>query len=254
MAVSDGETVTVVKDMGLVTSVFDARALASLTGHLGLGHVRYSTAGASTWENAQPVYRPLGRAGFALGHNGNLTNVAALEASRNMLPGVLGSDSELVAELLEEAWPETAAPPGMAPDAAPQRDDALESALAKVLPRLEGAFSLGLLDVDHLVAVRDPKGLRPLCLGELDPPSPGGPMGYVIASESPALDIVGARFVRELEPGEMLVIDADGPRSLFPFAEVDVERHLCIFEFVYIARPDTRLFDREVQRGPGADG
>jgi amidophosphoribosyltransferase len=243
MAVSDGETITVVKDMGLVTSVFDQRTLSSLPGHLGLGHVRYSTAGASSWENAQPVYRPMGGAGFALGHNGNLTNVAALEAARNMLPGVLGSDSELVAELLEADWPEeNGAEGGGFSDA----DDALVTALTKVLPRLEGAFCFGLLDVGHLVAIRDPNGFRPLCLGELDPPTPDGVRGWVIASETPALDIVGARFVRELEPGEMLIINEEGVSSSFPFPEIRHDPRLCIFEFVYVSRPDTRLRDREV--------
>ncbi len=238
MAVSDGETITVVKDMGLVTSVFDARTLSSLQGHLGLGHVRYSTTGPSTWQNAQPVYRSVGSAGFALGHNGNLTNIPALEARAGVLPGTSGSDSDLIAELLALASPPDA-------EAAPDGSD-FERALLEVLPLLDGAFSLGALDATHLVAVRDPNGFRPLCLGRLDPVEPGGAGGWVVASESPALDIVGARFVRELEPGEMVVIDASGPRSSYPFPSERVDPRLCIFEFVYFARPDTRLFGREV--------
>ena len=137
MAVSDGESITVVKDMGLVTSVFDVRTVASLGGHVGLGHVRYSTAGPSTWQNAQPAFRSVGSAGFALGHNGNLTNVSALEDQSGMLPGIMGSDSELVAELIEKAFP---------PESALElADDALENALLSVLPRLErvGIFSRG---------------------------------------------------------------------------------------------------------------
>lgn len=237
MAVSDGETITVVKDMGLVTSVFDARSLASLDGHLAIGHVRYSTTGPSTWQNAQPVYRSDGPSGFALGHNGNLTNVAKLEADAGLLPGVLTSDSDLVAELLASAFP---------PDDVDGAGGELEAALMGVLDRLEGAFSFVLIDERKLYAVRDPNGFRPLCLGRLDPREPGGSGGWVVASESPALDVVGARFVRELEPGEMVVIDGDGPRSRWPFSPGRIDPRLCVFEFVYFARPDTYLYGREV--------
>jgi amidophosphoribosyltransferase len=236
MAVSDGQEIVVSKEMGLVAAAFDARKLASLTGFLALGHVRYSTGGASTWQNAQPVYRSIEENGFALGHNGNLTNVAQLEEEQNMLPGISSSDSDLVAELLALAFREL-------PD--PNEPDALERVLGIVLPRLWGAFSFGLIDTKHLIAVRDPNGFRPLCLGRLEPTdlTPGG---WVIASESPALDIVGASFVRELEPGEMLIIDDDGPRSVFPFAEERIDPHLCVLEFVYFARPDSKLFGKEV--------
>ena len=238
MATSDGETITVVKDMGLVTSVFDERTLSSLDGHIALGHVRYSTGGPSTWQNAQPAFRSAGQAGFALGHNGNLTNVAELESSQGMLPGVLGSDSDLIAEMLSSA---------ISPDSTEQRaEDDLERALLEVLPKLEGAFSLGLIDSDHLIAVRDPNGFRPLCLGRLDPIEAGQPTGWVIASESPALDVVGASFVREIEPGEMLGINEQGPRSVRPFAPSRIDERLCLFEFVYFARPDSHLFGREV--------
>ena len=238
MAVSDGESITVVKDMGLVTSVFDVRTVASLGGHVGLGHVRYSTAGPSTWQNAQPAFRSVGSAGFALGHNGNLTNVSALEDQSGMLPGIMGSDSELVAELIEKAFP---------PESALElAEDALENALLSVLPRLEGAFSLGVIDATHLVGVRDPNGFRPLCLGRLSPSASCEFGGWVIASETPALDVVGAEFVREIEPGELVIIDDDGPRSLRPFDHARVNPRLCIFEFVYFARPDSRLYGREV--------
>ncbi|HVC24395.1 MAG TPA: amidophosphoribosyltransferase [Acidimicrobiales bacterium] len=239
MAVSDGETVTVVKDMGLVTSVFDARTLASLQGHVALGHVRYSTTGPSTWQNAQPVYRSVGNAGFALGHNGNLTNVEALAESAGMLPGIVTSDSELVGELVSRAFPTVDhVGDGADPD--------LEQALLDVLPDLEGAFAFGLLDATHLVGVRDPNGFRPLCLGRLDPAPEAPEGGWVIASETPALDIVGAHLVREIEPGEMVVIDAGGPRSFRPFPAERVDPKLCIFEFVYFARPDSRLLGHEV--------
>jgi amidophosphoribosyltransferase len=239
MAVSDGETVTVVKDMGLVTSVFDARTLLSLAGDLALGHVRYATTGPSTWQNAQPVFRSVGNAGFALAHNGNLTNTAELAESAGMLPGIVTSDSELVGELVARAFPLVDHVGGGA-------DPDLEQALLEVLPRLEGAFAFGLVDASHLVGVRDPNGFRPLCLGRLDaqPGAPGG--GWVIASETPALDIVGARFVREIEPGEMVVVDSSGPRSFWPFPAARVAQKLCIFEFVYFARPDSKLLGHEV--------
>jgi amidophosphoribosyltransferase len=236
MAVSDGETITVVKDMGLVTSVFDARALASLQGHLALGHVRYSTTGPSTWQAAQPVYRSSGHSGFALAHNGNLTNVGALEADAGLLAGVLGSDSDLVAELVSKAFP---------CEGTERTGEELEAALMTVLDRLEGAFSLGVIDERHLFAIRDPNGFRPLCLGRLEPDE-GEVGGWVVASETTALDIVGARYVREIEPGEMVVIDESGPRSRWPFSQSRIEPHLCVFEFVYFARPDSLLLGREV--------
>ena len=214
MAVSDRTSITVVKDMGLVTAVFDERTLSSLQGDLALGHVRYSTTGPSTWHNAQPVYRSIGAAGFALGHNGNLTNTRALVAEAGMLPGVTTSDSDLVAELLAREQPPDR--PYPLTDEAGDEDvnnDRLETALNVVLPRLEGAFSFGLMDDSHLVGVRDPHGFRPLCLGRLDLGG-GHRTGWVIASESPALAVVGARFVREIDPGEMVVIDEAGPRQL----------------------------------------
>jgi amidophosphoribosyltransferase len=226
IAVSDGETITVVKDMGLVAQVFDERRLAPLEGHLAIGHVRYSTTGSSTWRNAQPVYRSVGDAGFSLGHNGNLTNTVELAKGLGMLPGVLTSDSELVGELLAGEYADE------------QRSDGrdLEHALEKVLPRLDGAFSFVLMDEAHLFGVRDAQGFRPLVLGKCEG-------GWVIASETSALDIVGAHYVRDVEPGEMVAVDASGVRSI-RFAEAQPK--LCIFEFVYIARPDTQLYGHAV--------
>ena len=236
MAVGDGEAITVVKDMGLVTTVFDERTVSCLPGHLAIGHTRYSTTGASTWRNAQPVYRAAAGAGFALGHNGNLTNTAELAEEAGMLPGVVASDSDLVAELL-------AASPVFAVDP-PGAGSALEEAVVEVVPKLRGAFSFVMLDAAHLMGVRDPAGLRPLCLGRLGPAA--APEGWVLASESPALDIVGATFVRELEPGELVVVDDSGVRSRQVFPDSAIDPHLCIFEFVYFARPDSRLYGREV--------
>ena len=232
MAVSDGEDIYVLKDMGLVTNVFNERNMAPLEGHLAIGHTRYSTSGSSTWGNAQPIYREPGDAGFALGHNGNLVNTAALMRDAGVLEGTITSDSDVVAELLQNAI--HAGGEGARSDG---RD--LERALMEVLPQLEGAFSFVLMDDAHVIGVRDPNGFRPLCLGRLD-------AGWVLASETPALDIVGARFVRELEPGEMVVIDASGTRSLHPFAPECVDPKLCLFEFVYFARPDSRLYNQTV--------
>jgi len=226
IAVSDGDTITVVKDMGLVSHVFNEGSLASLDGHLAIGHVRYSTTGSSTWRNAQPVYRSVADVGFALGHNGNLVNTVELAGELGMLPGVLTSDSELIGELLARHY------------ATQPRSDGreLEHALQQVLPRLAGAFSLVLMDEAHLFGVRDRNGIRPLVLGRTEG-------GWVLASETSALDIVGAHFVRDVDPGELVAIDASGVRSI-RFAEPDPR--LCIFEFVYIARPDTQLYGQSV--------
>ena len=235
IAVSDGQFVTVVKDMGLVAQVFDERQLAPLDGHLAIGHVRYSTTGSSTWRNAQPVYRSVGEAGFALGHNGNLTNTEALASQIGMLPGMSPtehqldstSDSALIAELVAAEYPPEPRSDG--------RD--LEHALEQVLPRLEGGFSLVLMDDAHLIGVRDPHGFWPLVLGRFEDG------GWVLASETCALDLVGAHFMRDVEPGEMIVIDSSGKREL-RYAEADPK--LCLFEFIYFARPDTVLYGHEL--------
>ncbi len=227
MAVSDGTDVLVVKDMGLVTNVFTEYKLAGLEGHLAIGHTRYSTTGDSTWHNAQPVYRNTSALTFALGHNGNLTNTAALAEEAGMLPGLVTNDSDLIAELMARHLDST-------PDAT------LVDALHAVLPKLQGAFSLVVMDQHHVVGVRDPNGFRPLCLGTLDDG------GWVLASETPALDISGARFVRELEPGEVLALDAEGSHSSSPWAPEEIDPKLCLFEFVYLARPDTRLYGQEL--------
>ncbi len=241
IAVSDGRTITVVKDMGLVTAVFDERTLSALPGHLAIGHTRYSTHGSSGWAGAQPVYRPVGNAGFALGHNGNLTNTEQLAKSAGMFPGAITTDSDIVAELLaqhqsQRSWDDS--------DYGEEKVEDLSTSLGEVLPEVEGAYSFVLMDVNHLYGVRDPHGFRPLCLGRLGPAS--CPQGWALASESPALDVIGAEFVRELEPGELVIIDEDGVRSQQLFPAEQIEPHLCIFEFVYFARPDSILYGREV--------
>ena len=249
MAVSDGRDVTVVKDMGLVSHVFDERTLAPLVGDLAIGHTRYSTTGSSTWRNAQPVYRGVGETQFALGHNGNLVNTAELAEEEGMLPGTVASDSDLVAELvageIEQVEQDAKAAAadgtdGLEPGQQRPFGASLDAAVAKVLPRLQGAFSLVFMDENRIIGVRDPNGFRPLCLGKLDEG------GWVLASESPALDVVGAHFVREVDPGEMVIIDDAGVRSVRPFPPERLNPKLCVFEFVYFARPDTRLYGRSV--------
>lgn len=258
IAVSDGTHITVVKDMGLVASAFDDRVLAGLEGDLAIGHTRYSTTGSSSWRAAQPFYRGLEGTEFALGHNGNLTNTAELAAASGMLDGVITSDSDMVAELIAQR---ISANPQLTRS---QPREAVTEALTDVLVTLRGGFTFVVADRDRLIGVRDPHGIWPLCLGRLNVtgpdagqtdagrPSadqPGG--GWVLASENPALEVVGATFEREVAPGEMVVIDAAGCRSLWPFADAVAPgrvapAHLCIFEFVYFSRPDTTLAGQNV--------
>ncbi|MEI2638641.1 MAG: amidophosphoribosyltransferase [Microthrixaceae bacterium] len=235
MATSDGQHLTVVKDMGLVSNVFNDSTLNALDGDLAIGHTRYSTTGSSMWKNSQPIYRGGASTQFALAHNGNLVNTAELVEMAGMLEGTVGSDTDAMAELILQECDRLAA------SGEAQATGLLEAALMATLPKFEGAFSLVLMDPNRVIAVRDPHGFRPLCLGKLD-------SGWVVASESPALDVVGAHFVRELAPGEMVIIDASGVRSVRPFAGVEVDPKLCIFEFVYFARPDSQLYGRSVHR------
>ncbi|HEY4418161.1 MAG TPA: amidophosphoribosyltransferase [Pseudonocardia sp.] len=231
IAVSDGHRMVVFKDLGLVSQVFDEQVLSSLKGHLAVGHCRYSTTGSTTWENAQPTFRTTATgSGIALGHNGNLVNtaelrdeVAALRASaakpdRSAIPS--STDSDIMTELL----------------AATAADTGVEEAAMRLLPRVRGAFSVVFADEQTLYAARDPHGVRPLVLGRLE-------RGWVVASETAALDIVGASVVREVEPGELLAIDADGLRSS-RFAAPEPKG--CVFEYVYLARPDTTISGRSV--------
>ena len=225
MAVSDGSGVVVYKELGLVSQVFDEPTLASMQGHLCIGHTRYSTTGGSTWENAQPTLRSTSAGTtVALAHNGNLVNTAELArrvADASLLETVPGStnDTALVAALL-----------------AARPDLSLEAAALEVLPTLRGAFSLVFMDEHTLYAARDPQGVRPLVLGRLE-------RGWVVASETAALDIVGASVVREVEPGELLAIDEHGLRSE-RFAPPEPKG--CLFEYVYLARPDTTITGRSV--------
>jgi amidophosphoribosyltransferase len=223
IAVSDGTRIVVYKDMGLVAQVFDERVLSSLHGHIAVGHCRYSTSGSSVWENAQPTFRPTPAGGVALGHNGNLINtleLAALAAKADDLPGLTGtSDTDVLTALF----------------AGPDHATLMEAALA-TLPLVRGAYSLVFADEQTLYAARDPQGFRPLVLGRLA-------RGWVVASETAALDIVGAEFVREVEPGELIAIDSGGVTSA-TFAPAQPRG--CLFEYVYLARPDTTIAGRGV--------
>jgi amidophosphoribosyltransferase len=234
MAVSDGTGVTVFKDLGLVAQVFDEPTLASLRGHIAVGHTRYSTTGGSTWENAQPTLRatPSGST-IALAHNGNLVNTAELARRTRELAiadvgvGAATSDTALVTALL-----------------AARPDMSVEAAAMEVLPTLRGAFSFVFMDEDTLYAARDANGVRPLVLGRLE-------RGWVVASETAALDIVGASVVREIEPGELIAVDEHGLRSS-RFANPEPKG--CLFEYVYLARPDTTIVGRNVHAARAAIG
>ncbi|MFC4054288.1 amidophosphoribosyltransferase [Actinomadura syzygii] len=221
IAVSDGSRIVVFKDMGLVAQVFDESVLNTLRGHIAVGHCRYSTTGSPTWENAQPTFRSSDAGGLALVHNGNLINTPELAA--RLAPGVLTAttDTEVLTALL-----------------ATSGDGGPLAAAREILPATRGAYSLVFMDEGTLYAARDPEGIRPLVLGALED------RGWVVASETAGLDIVGARFVREIEPGEMVAIDGDGVRSE-RFAEARPKG--CLFEYVYLARPDTTIAGRSVQ-------
>ena len=232
IAVSDGRRILVYKDMGLVSQVFDESHLASLHGHLAIGHCRYSTTGSSVWENAQPTFRATATGALALGHNGNLINTHELARRVEELADESGelplggsarlrstSDTDLLAALL-----------------ASHPDLSLEAAAAEILPTVKGAFSLVWMDETTIYAARDAQGIRPLVLGRLE-------RGWVVASESAALDIVGASLVREIEPGELIAIDEHGLRSQ-RFAPAVPKG--CLFEYVYLARPDTAIAGRSV--------
>jgi amidophosphoribosyltransferase len=222
IAVSDEGRLTALRDMGLVTQVFDEQKLRGLRGELAIGHTRYSTTGSSEWWNAQPLVQHGSERTVALGHNGNLTNAAELRAEleeHGRKPATT-ADSEVIAALI-------------ANDPAP-----LLEAVANAMRRLEGAFSVVLLSEGKLIAFRDPRGMRPLCIGRLDG-------DWVVASETCALDLVGAELEREIRPGELIVVDDDGmdARQAVP---QDGDGAHCIFEFFYLARPDSRLMGVEM--------
>ncbi|MGH9295607.1 MAG: amidophosphoribosyltransferase, partial [Acidimicrobiales bacterium] len=187
----------------------------------------------------------VGRAGFALAHNGNLTNTAALAEAAGMLPGIVASDSDLMAELISRAFPPES--DGTGGEGPPGRELDLAGALGEVLAELGGAFALGAMDAGRLYAARDPHGFRPLCIGRFTYLAGGEERtGWAISSESAALQVIGAELVRSVSEGELVVIDSGGPRSVHFCDECMVAPRLCVFELVYFARPDTVLGGREV--------
>jgi amidophosphoribosyltransferase len=227
------------RELGLVSQVFSENDLRTLSGDLAIGHVRYSTTGSNAWENSQPVQRSQGLGGsrreLALGHNGNLIN--ALELHAELLDrGVTfssTSDSEIIAAMI-----------------ATHPAEEVEDAVADVLPRLQGAFSIAAMTRDRVFAFRDPHGLRPLALGVLE--APGEEPRWCVASESCAFDIMGARFVRDVEPGELVTLGEDGLQSRQ--VTRGARRAFCVFEYIYFARPDSRMNDQVLQVARGRMG
>ena len=243
VAVSDGEQLMLYKDLGLISTVLDERRLPSLRGNLAIAHCRYSTTGSTIWENAQPTYRQGPRRAIAIGHNGNLVNtrelLEQLRGGRSRLPA--STDTELLTALLADE---------------PAADTV--AALLTVLPRVRGAFSLVILDQHRVIGVRDPHGFRPLVLGRLPRSSVSGALddaglwaddedatsGWCLSSETASLDIVGAEFVRDVEPGEIVVLDPGRPPRSIRYAPATPA--LCVFELIYFARPDSYMEGRNL--------
>jgi len=232
IAVSNGRQILVYKDMGLVSQVFDETTLNSLKGHLAIGHSRYSTTGSSTWQNAQPTFQPTADGSIALGHNGNLINTHELAKMVLELPPP-EDQLDLHTRPQETSTNDTGLVTALL---AHHPDTSLEQRALEVLPLLRGAFCFVWMNENTLYAARDPQGIRPLVLGRLD-------RGWVVASEDAALATIGASVIREVEPGEMIVIDQDGLRS-HRFAEAEPKG--CVFEYVYLARPDATISGRSV--------
>jgi amidophosphoribosyltransferase len=219
---SDGCDVTDHKGMGLVSEVFREDNLSKLKGYLAIGHVRYSTTGSSTLANAQPFLAHHGDEYYAIGHNGNLTNTLALRSALEDRGSIFQStmDTEVFIHLM-----------------APHVKDGLEEALVKAFSQVEGAYSLVMMTRHKIIAARDPRGFRPLCLGKING-------GWVVASETCAFDLVGATYIRDIKPGEIIIIDEKGVKSLMPYPVI---KHAhCIFELIYFARPDSQVFGQNV--------
>jgi amidophosphoribosyltransferase len=219
---SDGETVREHKGMGLVHDVFNEAVLSQLHGHLAVGHVRYSTTGSSVLQNAQPFCVKHAGCSIALAHNGNLVNAAAIRSSLEEKGSIFQTtmDSEILVHLIAKA-----------------RSRGMEEAIASAMSVVKGAYAVLIATEDSLIGFRDPYGFRPLCIGRLNG-------SYVLASETCALDLVEAEYIRDVEPGEVVVIDDNGLRSFQAVSHTET-RH-CIFEFIYFARPDSRIFGQNV--------
>lgn len=231
------------RELGLVSQVFSENDLRTLSGDLAIAHVRYSTTGSNAWENSQPVQRSEGRGGslreIALAHNGNLVNAVQLheELLQQGVTFSSTSDSEIIAAMI-----------------AAQPAESLEDAVAAVLPRLEGAFSIVVMDRESVLAFRDPHGIRPLSIGVLKPAAAEAaaqPPRYCVASETCAFDIIGARHLRDVEPGEIVTLGADGLSSRHVLS---AQRKACVFEHIYFARPDSRMNGEAIQVARGRMG
>jgi amidophosphoribosyltransferase len=233
IAVSDGEQLMLYKELGLIAQVLDERRLPSLRGSLAIAHCRYSTTGSTVWENAQPTFR-LGRGrALAIGHNGNLVNtrelLSHLEGGKSRLSAT--TDTELLTALLADD------PSG----------DTVE-ALKRVLPLVKGAYSLAILDENHVIGVRDPFGFRPLVLGRLGPaeddPEGTHSGGWLISSESAAIEVAGGVVIRDVEPGEIVILEQGKDPVSVRFAEG--HEKLCVFELIYFGRPDSYMMGRNL--------
>ena len=222
---SDGKQLHNYKAQGLVSEVFNEEILHRLPGRAAIGHTRYSTTGGSVLKNVQPLLVNYAKGAIAVAHNGNLVNAYQLKQELEQSGSIFQTtvDSEIILHLLARA-----------------NHRPFEESLAECLRRLQGAFSLIFLTVDGLIGCRDPNGFKPLCVGKLK-------HTYVLASETCALDLIGARLVREVEPGEVVFIDANGLRSLHPFKDETTRLSHCLFEHVYFARPDSSIFGESVQ-------
>ncbi len=219
---STGKSIHEYKGMGLVPEIFNESILSGLHGHMAIGHVRYSTTGSSTAKNAQPFVASYARKTLAIGHNGNLTNARLLRKNLEKKGSIFQTtmDSEVIVHLL-----------------ARNLREGLEESLIKAVSDIEGAYCCVLMTEDKLIALRDPNGFRPLCLGKLNG-------GYIVASETCALDLIDAQYIRDIDPGEILIIGEEGLKSIKPFAER--RNTFCIFEFIYFARPDSNIFGQNV--------
>ena len=222
IAVSDGGVVRVTKQMGYVADIFDGQTLSQLPGHAAIGHVRYSTAGESRLANAQPFLIDCAHGQFSICHNGNLTNADSLRNELVSQGSIFqsGSDTEVVLHLYARS-----------------KGKSVEDAVVDSVTQLQGAFSFLMLTSDRMIAVRDPHGFRPLALGRLGE-------AFVVCSETCALDLIGATYVRDVEPGELLIISAGGVKSLKPFGPAPLAH--CVFEHVYFSRPDSYVFGKSV--------
>ncbi len=238
---TDGATLHVHRGMGLVQDIFDAGVLAKLPGGGAIGHVRYSTTGASDLKNAGPLAVQYAGGAVAVAHNGNLVNAEALRAELEAQGSIFSTstDSEVIVHLLARARP----------PAAPGSPEHLLGAIRQALGRVAGAYSIAFLTPRALVGVRDPRGFRPLVVGRLKG-------DWVLASETTALDLIEAEYVREVEPGEIVVIDGGGLRSerLFPGERAHARLGRCVFEHIYFARPDSILFGKSVYEARHAFG